>query len=134
MAAPTKAKNTVNRKKSKKQITEGHVYVIASFNNTKITITDRQGEVKAKSTSASCGFRGSKKGTPYAAQVAAETAAKDAIDRLGMQSVDVFVNGPGPGRDSAIRQLHSAGLKITSITDITGIPHNGCRPPKKRRV
>lgn len=134
MAAATKAKKVVNRKKQKKQITEGHVYITASFNNTKITITDRQGDVKVKSTSASCGFRGSKKGTPYAAQVAAETAAKEAMDRLGMQSVDIFVNGPGPGRDSAIRQIHNAGLKVTSITDITGIPHNGCRPPKKRRV
>lgn len=134
MAAPTKAKKTVNRKKQKKQISEGHVYITASFNNTRITITDRQGEVKAKATAASCGFRGSKKGTPYAAQVAAETAAKDAMDRLGMQSVDIFVNGPGPGRDSAIRQISNAGLKVNSITDITGIPHNGCRPPKKRRV
>lgn len=134
MAAATKAKKTVNRKKSKKQISEGHAYITATFNNTMITITDRQGGVKVAQSASSCGFKGSKKRTPYAAQVAAESAANEAINQYQMQEVDIMVNGAGPGRESAIRQINAAGLKVNSITDVTGIPHNGCRPPKKRRV
>lgn len=134
MAASTKEKKTVNRKKSKKQISEGHVYISATFNNTMITITDRQGGVKVTQSASSCGFKGSKKSTPFAAQVAAEKAAEEAIAQYQMQEVDVIVEGAGPGRESALRQINAAGLKVNSITDGTGIPHNGCRPPKKRRV
>lgn len=122
------------RKKTKRQIIDGVAHIKATFNNTIITISDRQGNVIAWSSSASCGFRGARKSTPYAAQVASETVAASAIDKCGLKNVDVRLKGPGPGRESAIRQLQIAGLTILSIEDITGIPHNGCRDPKKRRV
>jgi small subunit ribosomal protein S11 len=122
------------RKKAKKQIIDGMVHIQASFNNTIVTITDVQGNTVAWSSAASCGYRGSRKSTPYAAGEASTKAALAAIENYGMKNVHVKVKGPGPGRESAIRSLHSAGLKILSITDATGIPFNGCRDPKKRRV
>ncbi|HCC68449.1 MAG TPA: 30S ribosomal protein S11 [Nitrospiraceae bacterium] len=120
-------------KKERKIIQAGSAYIQASFNNTIITITDQNGNVVAWSSSGSQGFKGSRKGTPYAAQIASETAAKKAID-LGMRQIDVYVKGPGSGRESAIRALQSAGLEINLIKDVTPVPHNGSRPPKRRRV
>jgi small subunit ribosomal protein S11 len=122
------------RKKSKKTIFDGIVHIHASFNNTIVTITDVQGNTVTWSSAASCGYRGSRKSTPYAAGEAGTKAAMVAIENYGMKNVHVQVKGPGPGRESAIRSLHAAGLKILSITDATGIPFNGCRDPKKRRV
>ncbi len=122
-----------SRKKVKKQVVEGVVHIHASFNNTIITITDRQGNALSWATAGGSGFRGSRKSTPFAAQVASERAATAALE-FGLKSVDVMVKGPGPGRESAVRALNSVGLKVTNITDVTPIPHNGCRPPKKRRV
>jgi small subunit ribosomal protein S11 len=124
---------SATRKKVKKQVSEGVVHIHASFNNTIITITDRQGNTLSWATAGGSGFRGSRKSTPFAAQVASERAATAAQD-FGLKSVDVMVKGPGPGRESAVRALNSVGLKVTNITDVTPIPHNGCRPPKKRRV
>ena len=121
------------RKKAKRQVTDAIAHVHASFNNTIVTITDRQGNTLSWATSGGCGFRGSRKSTPFAAQVAAERAGT-AAQEYGVKSVEVRVRGPGPGRESAVRALNSAGLKVTSIEDVTPIPHNGCRPPKKRRV
>ncbi|OGT88890.1 MAG: 30S ribosomal protein S11 [Gammaproteobacteria bacterium RIFOXYA12_FULL_61_12] len=121
------------RKKVKKVVTDGIVHVHASFNNTIVTITDRQGNALCWATSGGSGFRGSRKSTPFAAQVAADRAGQVAKE-YGLKNLDVNVNGPGPGRESAVRALNAAGFKITSITDVTPIPHNGCRPPKKRRV
>lgn len=121
------------RKKVKKQVAEGVVHIHASFNNTIITITDRQGNALSWATAGGSGFRGSRKSTPFAAQVASERAAT-AAQEFGLKSVDVMVKGPGPGRESAVRALNAVGLKVTNITDVTPIPHNGCRPPKKRRV
>ena len=121
------------RKKVKKSVLDGVAHIQASFNNTIITITDRQGNALSWSSAGACGFRGSRKSTPFAAQVAADKAGQG-VQEYGMKNVDVFVKGPGPGRDSAVRGLHAAGLKVNSITDVTPIPHNGCRPPKKRRV
>jgi len=120
-------------KKERKNISYGRAYVHATFNNTIITITDQQGNAIAWSSAGSSGFKGSRKSTPYAAQLAAQQVAKNAQDH-GMREIDVFVKGPGPGREAAIRSLQGAGFKVRSITDITPIPHNGCRPPKKRRV
>ena len=129
-----KASNTRARsKRVKKNVVDGVAHIYASFNNTIITITDRQGNALSWATSGGCGFRGSRKSTPFAAQVAAEKAGATAQD-YGMKNVDVFVKGPGPGRESAVRALNALGFKITNITDVTPIPHNGCRPPKKRRV
>jgi small subunit ribosomal protein S11 len=128
MAKPTRV-----RKKVKKQVADGVAHVHASFNNTIITITDRQGNTLAWATSGGSGFRGSRKSTPFAAQVAADKAGQVAKE-YGLRNLDVNVKGPGPGRESAVRALNNAGFKITSITDVTPIPHNGCRPPKKRRV
>jgi len=108
-------------------------HIQASFNNTIVTVTDPQGNTVAWSSSGSVGFKGSRKSTPYAAQLAASATARQAMD-MGMREVDVFVKGPGPGRESAIRSLQAAGMKVTSITDVTPLPHNGCRPPKRRRV
>ena len=105
----------------------------ASFNNTIITISDRQGNALTWATSGGCGFRGSRKSTPFAAQVAAQKAGEAALE-FGMKSMEVFITGPGPGRESAVRALNAVGFKITNITDITPVPHNGCRPPKRRRV
>lgn len=120
-------------KKIRKNIADGIAHVHASFNNTIITITDRQGNALSWATSGGAGFKGSRKSTPFAAQVAAEHAGK-AAQECGVKNLEVRITGPGPGRESAVRALNAIGMKITSITDITPIPHNGCRPPKKRRV
>lgn len=122
------------RKKAKKLVVDGIAYVHASFNNTIVTMTDVQGNTIAWSSAASCGYRGSRKSTPYAAGEAALKVAQVVTENFGMKNVHVRVKGPGPGRESAIRSLHTAGLKVLSITDVTGIPFNGCRDPKKRRV
>lgn len=124
---------TRTRKKIKKTVSDGIAHVHASFNNTIISISDRQGNVLSWATAGGSGFRGSRKSTPFAAQVAADKAGAIAKE-YGMKNLDVNVKGPGPGRESAVRALNNAGFKITSITDVTPIPHNGCRPPKKRRV
>ena len=121
------------RKKVKKHIVDGIAHIHATFNNTIVTITDRQGNAVSWATAGGCGFRGSRKSTPFAAQVAAERAGK-AAQEVGMKNLEVRVRGPGPGRESAVRSLNSAGFKISNIEDVTPIPHNGCRPPKKRRV
>ena len=122
-----------SRKKVKKNVVDGIAHIHASFNNTIITITDRQGNTLAWATAGGSGFRGSRKSTPFAAQVAAENAGNTVKD-MGMKNMDVCVKGPGPGRESAIRALNANGFNITSIVDVTPIPHNGCRPPKRRRV
>jgi small subunit ribosomal protein S11 len=121
------------RKKVKKNVAEGIAHVHASFNNTIVTITDRQGNALAWSTSGGNGFKGSRKSTPFAAQIAAEVAGK-AAQECGVKNLEVRIKGPGPGRESAVRALNAVGFKITSISDITPVPHNGCRPPKKRRI
>lgn len=128
------AKQTAKgKKKVKKVVADGIAHVHASFNNTIITITDRQGNALSWATSGGSGFRGSRKSTPFAAQVAAENAGRAAQD-FGLKNLEVRVNGPGPGRESSVRSLNALGYKITNIIDVTPIPHNGCRPPKKRRV
>lgn len=124
---------TKNRKKVKINVSDAVAHIHASFNNTIITITDRQGNALTWATAGGSGFRGSRKSTPFAAQVASERAAR-AAQEYGVKNVDVFVKGPGPGRESAVRALNLVGFKINNITDVTPIPHNGCRPPKKRRV
>jgi len=121
------------KKRVKKNVVDGVVHIHASFNNTIVTITDRQGNTLAWATAGGSGFRGSRKSTPFAAQVAAENAS-NVVKDMGMKNMDVCVRGPGPGRESAIRALNAQGFNITSITDVTPIPHNGCRPPKRRRV
>ena len=121
------------KKKIKKSVAEGIAHVHASFNNTIITITDRQGNALSWATSGGAGFKGSRKSTPFAAQVAAEAAGK-AAQEFGVKNIEVRIKGPGPGRESSVRALNSIGLKITSIQDVTPVPHNGCRPPKKRRI
>jgi small subunit ribosomal protein S11 len=121
------------RKKVKKDVSDGIAHIHASFNNTIVTITDRQGNALCWATSGGSGFRGSRKSTPFAAQVAAERAGTMAQE-FGMKNLEVCVKGPGPGRESAVRALNAKGFKITNISDVTPIPHNGCRPPKKRRV
>jgi small subunit ribosomal protein S11 len=128
-----KTKKFKSRKKIVRQVTEGVAHILASFNNTMVTITDRGGAVVSWASCGSVGFSGSKKSTPFAAQVTAESAAKKAIEH-GMKTVEVNVKGPGSGRESAIRALQAAGLAISVIRDVTPIPHNGCRPPKRRRV
>ncbi|MGM0593227.1 MAG: 30S ribosomal protein S11 [Pseudomonadota bacterium] len=125
--------STRTRKKVKKNVVDGIAHVHASFNNTIISISDRQGNTLCWATAGGSGFRGSRKSTPFAAQVAAERAGNVAQD-YGMKNMEVWVKGPGPGRESAVRALNNLGFKITHITDVTPIPHNGCRPPKKRRV
>jgi len=129
MAKPS----TKVRKKVKKNVAEGIAHVHASFNNNIVTITDRQGNTLAWSTSGASGFKGSRKSTPFAAQVAGELVSKAAVE-CGVKNLEVRIKGPGPGRESAVRALNAAGFKITSISDITPVPHNGCRPPKKRRI
>ncbi|HXH02819.1 MAG TPA: 30S ribosomal protein S11 [Candidatus Competibacteraceae bacterium] len=124
---------TKARKRVKKNVVDGVAHIHASFNNTIITITDRQGNTLAWATAGGSGFRGSRKSTPFAAQVAAEKAGS-IVKEFGVKNLEVNVKGPGPGRESAVRALNAAGFKITNITDVTPIPHNGCRPPKKRRV
>jgi small subunit ribosomal protein S11 len=121
------------RRRERKSVPRGRAYIQSTFNNTLVTLTDPNGNVIASSSAGTAGFKGSRKSTPYAAQLAAEQAAKKAMDN-GMRQVDVFVRGPGSGREAAIRSLQGAGLSILSIRDVTPIPHNGCRPPKRRRV
>ena len=127
------AKPRSTRKKVKKTVVEGIAHVHASFNNTIINITDRQGNTLAWATAGGSGFRGSRKSTPFAAQIAAQKVGEVAQD-FGMKNLEVNIKGPGPGRESAVRALNALGYKITNITDVTPIPHNGCRPPKRRRV
>ena len=135
--APTKPvaadRATVRRKKVRRNVPEGVVHIHSTFNNTIVTITDPTGNVISWASAGNVGFKGSRKGTPFAAQLAAEAAAKRAIE-AGMRSVQVFVKGPGAGRESALRSLQAAGFTINLIKDVTPIPHNGCRPPKRRRV
>lgn len=121
------------RKRVRKHVTDAVVHIHASFNNTIILITDRQGNALAWSTAGACGFKGSRKSTPFAAQVAAERAATAAAEH-GVSNVEVLIKGPGPGRESAVRSLNAIGFKVTNITDVTPVPHNGCRAPKRRRV
>jgi len=128
------AKTKKTRKKNKRIVTDGVAHIHASFNNTIITMTDRQGNALCWATAGGSGFRGSRKSTPFAAQVAAERAATEAKDVFGMKTVAVYIYGPGPGRESSIRALIGLGYKIIEMTDKTGYPHNGCKPPKKRRV
>ncbi|MCY4155557.1 MAG: 30S ribosomal protein S11 [Gammaproteobacteria bacterium] len=127
------AKPRSTRKKVKKTVVDGIAHVHASFNNTIINITDRQGNTLAWATAGGSGFRGSRKSTPFAAQIAAQKVG-EVVKEFGMKNLDVNIKGPGPGRESAVRALNALGYKITNITDVTPIPHNGCRPPKKRRV
>ena len=127
------ARRAASTKKSKRAPALGQIHVHASFNNTIVTITDPQGNTVAWGSAGTAGFKGSRKSTPFAARMAAQSAAKSAMD-LGMQEADLFVKGPGPGREAAIRAVQSAGMKVRSIRDVTPIAHNGCRPPKKRRV
>ncbi len=121
------------KRRERKNIPRGQAHVLSTFNNTIVTITDPQGAVVCWSSAGQSGFKGSRKSTPYAAQITADSAARKAMEN-GMRSVEVFVKGPGSGREAAIRSLQAAGLQVTAITDVTPIPHNGCRPPKRRRV
>ncbi len=132
--AKANAKKVVKRRRERKNIEKGAVHIRSSFNNTMVTVTDLQGNALSWASSGGLGFRGSRKSTPYAAQMCAETAAKAAIEVCGLKTVEVYVKGPGQGREAAIRALQSAGLEVVSIRDVTPIPHNGCRPPKRRRV
>ena len=134
MAAKASAKKVIKRRRERKNIEKGAAHIRSSFNNTMVTITDLEGNTLSWASSGGLGFRGSRKSTPFAAQTAAETAAKAAIEACGLKTVEVFVKGPGQGREAAIRALQSAGLEVVSIKDVTPIPHNGCRPPKRRRV
>ena len=133
MATGTSSSTRTRKARARRNVTDGIAFVYATFNNTIITISDRQGNVLAWCTSGSCGFKGSRKSTPFAAQVAAERAGEGA-NQYGVKNLEVRVNCPGPGREAAVRSLNGAGFKVTSIIDVTPIPHNGCRPPKKRRV
>ena len=133
MATKIKKSATSRKRREKKNVERGQAHIRSSFNNTLVTITDMQGNAVSWSSAGSLGFRGSKKSTPFAAQSAAETAARGAVDH-GMRTVEVYVQGPGSGRESAIRALQTAGLEVNMIKDVTPIPHNGCRPPKRRRV
>ncbi len=133
MANPTKGKKVVRKRRERKNIEKGAVHIRSSFNNTMVTVTDTNGNALSWASSGGLGFRGSRKSTPYAAQTAAETAAKAAMEH-GLKSVEVYVKGPGSGREAAIRALQAVGLEVTMIKDVTPIPHNGCRPPKRRRV
>ena len=134
MAANNKGKKVVRKRRERKVVEKGQVHIRSSFNNTMVTVTDAQGNALSWASSGGLGFRGSRKSTPFAAQTAAETAAKAAIDSCGLKSVEVYVKGPGQGREAAIRALQTAGLEVVMIKDVTPIPHNGCRPPKRRRV
>ena len=133
MAPKQKLKKVVRKRKERKLVERGAAHIRSSFNNTIVTITDTNGNALSWASAGGLGFRGSKKSTPFAAQSAAETAANNAKE-YGLKSVDVYVKGPGSGRESAIRSLQAAGLEVTMIKDVTPIPHNGCRPPKRRRV
>tara|TARA_B100000945_G_C20407231_1_gene610674 strand:- start:506 stop:889 length:384 start_codon:yes stop_codon:yes gene_type:complete len=125
--------NKSKRKREKKVVQRGKVYIYATFNNTIVSVTDRNGGVVAWGSGGTAGFKGSRKSTPYAARLAAEQAGSTAMD-MGLQEVDMYVKGPGPGRESAIRAIQGLGIVVNSITDTTPVPHNGCRPPKRRRV
>jgi small subunit ribosomal protein S11 len=127
------ARRKGSTKKIKRTLSSGQVHIFATFNNTIVTVTDTQGNTVAWGSAGSAGFKGSRKSTPFAARLAAEQAIKAAV-AMGLQEVALYVKGPGPGRESAIRAVQSLGLKVTTISDITPVPHNGCRPPKKRRV
>ncbi len=129
----TQRKRTKVRRRERKSVPSGKAYIQSTFNNTMVTLTDPEGNVIAWGSSGTAGFKGSRKGTPYAAQLAARDAARKAMEH-GLRQVEVYIKGPGSGREAAIRALQSSGLYITSITDVTPIPHNGCRPPKRRRV
>ena len=131
--APSNSAAQRVRKKVRKNVSDGIAHVHASFNNTIITITDRQGNALSWATSGGQGFKGSRKSTPFAAQVAAEVAGR-AAQECGIKTLDVLIKGPGPGRESSVRALNALGIKIVSIADVTPLPHNGCRPPKKRRI
>ncbi len=133
MANPKATKKTTRKRRERKVIEKGAVHIRSSFNNTMVTVTDQQGNALSWASSGGLGFRGSRKSTPFAAQSAAETAAKSAME-YGLKSVDVYVKGPGSGREAAIRALQAVGLEVTMIKDVTPVPHNGCRPPKRRRV
>jgi small subunit ribosomal protein S11 len=134
-AAPAtrRPRRTGGARRERRMVPQGQVHIQSTFNNTIVTVTDLQGNALAWTSTGSVGFKGSRKSTPYAAQMAAAQAAKNAMD-VGMREADVFLKGPGPGREAAIRSLQTTGLRVRSITDVTPIPHNGCRPPKKRRV
>ena len=129
----TKKKVTRTRRREKKNVTVGQAHIQSTFNNTIVAVTDQQGNLLAWGSAGSQGFKGSRKSTPFAAQVTAEGAARKAMEH-GLKQIEVFVRGPGAGREAAIRSLQAAGLEVTAITDVTPIPHNGCRPPKRRRV
>ena len=133
MAKTTTTKKVIRKRREKKNVEKGAVHIRSTYNNTIVTITDTNGNAVSWASAGEMGFRGSKKSTPFAAQTASETAGKLAADQ-GMKTVEVYVKGPGPGRESAIRALETAGLQVTMIKDVTPIPHNGCRPPKLRRV
>ena len=133
MPPKSKKNTTVRRRRERKNIEKGQAHIRASFNNTIVTITDVNGNAIAWASAGGLGFRGSRKSTPFAAQSAAETAAKNAMEH-GLKSVEVYVKGPGSGREAAIRALQAAGLEVSLMKDVTPIPHNGCRPPKRRRV
>lgn len=135
MAQGTKkqARRKATAKKTKRTLSSAQVHIFASFNNTIITVTDMQGNTVSWTSAGSIGFKGSRKSTPFAARLAAEEAMKNA-GTMGIQEIDIFIKGPGPGREAALRAIQAQGMKVTSISDITPIPHNGCRPPKKRRV
>lgn len=132
-ATVTKGKKVVRKRRERKNVEKGAVHIRSSFNNTMVTVTDANGNALSWASSGGLGFRGSRKSTPFAAQTAAETAAKVAMEH-GLKSVEVYVKGPGSGREAAIRALQAVGLEVTMIKDVTPIPHNGCRPPKRRRV
>lgn len=132
-ATGRRPRRTAGPRREKRMVPQGQVHIQSTFNNTIVTVTDLQGNALAWTSTGSVGFKGSRKSTPYAAQLAAAQAARAAMD-MGMREADVFLKGPGPGRESAIRSLQAAGLRVRSITDVTPLPHNGCRPPKKRRV
>lgn len=133
MAKNVRSSRRGAKKKAKRSLSVGQVHIMASFNNTIVTVTDLQGNTVAWGSAGSAGFKGSRKSTPFAARLAAEQATQ-AAQQMGIQEVDVIVKGPGPGRENAIRAVQAAGMKVRSIADITPVPHNGCRPPKKRRV
>ena len=130
---PARGAPRAGSKKGKRTVAYGQAHVFASFNNTIITVTDSQGNTVAWASAGTSGYKGSRKSTPFAARMAAQQAAKVAQE-MGMQEIDIYINGPGPGREAAIRAIQGAGLKVRSIRDVTPVPHNGCRPPKRRRV
>ncbi len=133
MARSVRSSRRGSTRKAKRTLSAGQIHIFASFNNTIVTITDNQGNTVAWSSAGSAGFKGSRKSTPFAARLATEQAVR-AAQSMGMKEATVFVKGPGPGREAAIRAIQAQGIKVTAITDVTPVPHNGCRPPKKRRV